>query len=161
VQGLDDIPRRIVACLGFGVDAPHGVNHSLVLENLAALDRAGAYLGAFSLPRESREGALYLDAVDHARRGTPRYPSIVNGSVAAAVRGEFGDVRFTERTRGSELFINPLMSLYFCVDAPALAHRNLYLDRLENTELMRQISAAIEGFRAELPRQRPPRAYPH
>jgi hypothetical protein len=161
VQGLDDIPQRLVACLGFGVDAHHGVNHALVLENLAALDRAGAYLGAFSLPRESREGALYLDAVDHARRGTPRYPSIVNGSVAAAVRGEFGDVRFTERTRGSELFINPLMSLYFCVDAPALAHRNLYLDRLENTELMRQISAAIEGFRAELPRQRPPRAYPH
>ena len=85
--------------------------------------------------------------------------AVVDGH--AGVRGEFGDVRFTERTRGSELFINPLMSLYFCVDAPALAHRNLYLDRLENTELMRQISAAIEGFRAELPRQRPPRAYPH
>jgi hypothetical protein len=53
------------------------------------------------------------------------------------------------------------MSLYFCVDAPAPARRNLYLDRLENTELMRQISSAIERFRAELPRQRPPRAYPH
>ncbi|MCX5418355.1 DUF1152 domain-containing protein [Streptomyces sp. NBC_00078] len=161
VHGLDEIPERLVACLGFGVDAHHGVSHSLVLENLAALDRAGAYLGAFSLPRASREGALYLDAVEHARRNTPEYPSIVGGSVAAAVRGEFGDVRFTERTRDSELFINPLMALYFCVDAPALARRNLYLDRLENTVLMRQISTAIEEFRAGLPRQRPPRAYPH
>lgn len=53
------------------------------------------------------------------------------------------------------------MALYFCVDAPALARRNLYLDRLENTVLMRQISTAIEEFRAGLPRQRPPRAYPH
>jgi hypothetical protein len=55
VQGLDDIPRRIVACLGFGVDAPHGVNHSLVLENLAALDRAGAPIWAHS-PCRARAG---------------------------------------------------------------------------------------------------------
>lgn len=161
VAGLDAIPERLVACLGFGVDAYHGVNHALVLENLAALDREGGYLGAFSLPRESREGALYLDAVAHAQESTPGHPSIVNGSVAAAVRGDFGDVRFTERTRNSELFVNPLMALYFCVDAPTLARHNLYLDRLENTALMRQISSVIAEFRDELPRQRPPRAYPH
>ena len=161
VNGLDEVPVRLVACLGFGVDAYHGVNHSLVLENLAALDREGAYLGAFSLPRESREGQLYLDAVTHAQECTPDHPSIVNGSVAAAVRGDFGDVRFTERTRGGELFINPLMALYFCVDAPGLARRNLYLDRLERTALIRQVSSLIEEFRDELPRQRPPRAYPH
>ncbi|MGW7402791.1 DUF1152 domain-containing protein [Streptomyces sp. NPDC054833] len=161
VDGLDEVPHRLVACLGFGVDAYHGVNHSLVLENLAALDRAGAYLGAFSLPRESREGALYLDAVAHAQQATVSRPSIVQGSVAAAVRGDFGDVRFTERTRNSELFVNPLMALYFCVDLPGLARRNLYLDRLAKTSLMRQISTVIAEFRDELPRQRPPRAFPH
>ncbi|MFF0130074.1 DUF1152 domain-containing protein [Streptomyces mirabilis] len=161
VAGLDEVPHRLVACVGFGVDAYHGVNHSLVLENLAGLDRAGGYLGAFSLPRESLEGAAYLDAVAHAHRCHASHPSIVHGSVAAAVRGEFGDVRFTERTRGSELFVNPLMALYFCVDLPVLARANLYLDRLEGTVLMRQISSAISSFREELPRQRPPRAFPH
>jgi hypothetical protein len=161
VAGLDEVPVRLVACLGFGVDAYHGVNHSLVLENLAALEREGGYLGAFSLPRDSHEGRLYLDAVAHAQEATPGHPSIVNGSIAAAVRGDFGDVRFTERTRNSELFINPLMALYFCVDAPALARRNLYLDRLENTSLTRQISSVIAEFRDDLTRQRPPRAYPH
>ncbi|MEU6370273.1 DUF1152 domain-containing protein [Streptomyces sp. NPDC046931] len=161
VSGLEDIAHRLVACLGFGIDSHHGVNHSLVLENLAALERDGAYLGAFSLPRHSREGALYLDAVAHAQRCTSTHPSIVNGSIAAAVRGDFGNVRFTDRTKDSELFINPLMTLYFCVDAPALARRNLYLDRLENTALMRQISTVIETFRDELPGQRPPRAFPH
>jgi hypothetical protein len=161
VAGLDEVPHRLVACLGFGVDAYHGVNHALVLENLAALDRAGGYLGAFSLPRESAEGAAYLDAVAHAQRCHASHPSIVNGSVAAAVRGDFGDVRFTERTRNSELFVNPLMSLYFCVDLPALARANLYLDLLTDTVLMRQISSVITGFREELPRQRPPRAFPH
>jgi hypothetical protein len=77
------------------------------------------------------------------------------------VRGDFGDVRFTERTRNSELFVNPLMALYFCVDLPGLARRNLYLDRLAKTALMRQISTVITEFRDELPRQRPPRAFPH
>ncbi|MFF7122263.1 DUF1152 domain-containing protein [Streptomyces sp. NPDC008240] len=161
VAGLDEVPHRLVACLGFGVDAYHGVNHSLFLENLAALDREGAYLGAFSLPGASQEGALYLDAVAHAQQCHESHPSIVHGSVAAAVRGDFGDVRFTERTRDSELFVNPLMSLYFCVDLPALARANLYLDRLEGTMLMRQISSVIAGFRDELPRQRAPRAFPH
>ncbi|MEV4973672.1 DUF1152 domain-containing protein [Streptomyces scopuliridis] len=161
VNGLDEVPVRLVVCVGFGVDSYHGVSHALVLENLAALEREGAYLGAFSLPGASREGTLYLDAVAHAQATTPDHPSIVNGSIAAAVRGDFGDVQFTERTRHSELFINPLMALYFCVDAPGLARRNLYLDRLERTHLTRQISTVIEEFRDELPHQRPPRTIPH
>ncbi|KND33854.1 DUF1152 domain-containing protein [Streptomyces acidiscabies] len=156
-----DVAERLVVCLGFGVDAYHGVNHALVLENLAALDREGGYLGAFSIPRESQEGAAYLDAVAHAQEATASHPSIVQGSVAAAVRGEFGDVRFTERTKGGELFVNPLMAMYFCVDAAALARRHLYLDRLTETVLMRQISSRIEEFRDGLPRLRAPRAFPH
>ena len=161
VNGMPEVPRRLVACLGFGIDAFHGVNHVQVLENLAALERDGAYLGALSIPRDSREGALYLDAVAHAHASTPTHPSIVNGSIAAALRGESGDVRFTERTRGSELFVNPLMAVYFTVDLPGLAARNLYLDRLEPTVLTRQISSVIEKFRDELPTWRPPRMFPH
>ncbi|MEO3871748.1 DUF3040 domain-containing protein [Nonomuraea sp. B12E4] len=155
VHGLD-VPEKVVACLGFGVDAFHGVNHTQVLENLAALEREGGYLGAFSLSRATGPGSLYLDAVAHAREETPAHPSIVHGSIAAAVRGEFGDVRFTDRTRGSELFINPLMSIHFAVDLDALARRSLYLDRIEDTVLMRQIAAVIEAFREEVT-PRPPR----
>lgn len=159
VHGLA-VPEKLVACLGFGIDAYHGVNHAQVLENLAALQRDGAYLGAFSIAPDSREGALYLDAVAHAQAEMPTHPSIVNGSIAAAVRGDFGDVRFTERTKGSELFVNPLMALYFTVDLDALARRSLYLDRIADTVLMRQISGVIEAFREEIiPRK--PTAFPH
>ncbi|WP_223166905.1 DUF1152 domain-containing protein [Nonomuraea sp. SYSU D8015] len=159
VHGLD-LPQKIVACLGFGVDAYHGVNHAQVLENLAALEREGAYLGAFSLSRATKPGALYLDAVAHAQAEMPGHLSIVNGSIAAAIRGEFGDVRFTERTRGSELFINPLMAIYFAVDLDGLARRSLYLDRIEDTVLARQIAAVVEAFRDEVT-PRPPKAFPH
>ncbi|MET8575283.1 DUF1152 domain-containing protein [Streptomyces sp. NPDC005012] len=157
---LEEVPVRLVVSIGFGVDAYHGVNHVQVLENIAALERDGGYLGAFSIPRNTREGALYLDAVAHAQHHTPGHPSIVNGSVAAAVRGEFGDVRFTERTRGGELFVNPLMSLCFAFELPALAARCLYLDRIEDTYLMRQIHSRIAEFRDTVV-TRPGRTFPH
>lgn len=163
VHGLDsgEAAQRIVACLGFGVDSYHGVNHALVLENLAALRRAGAYLGAFDIPPGSREEAAYLDAVSCAQEATPVRPSIVNGQIAAALRGEFGNAQFTRRTAGSELFVNPLMSAYFTVDLDGLARANQYLARIEDTVLMRQVSAFIEVFREELQKRRPPRQFPH
>ncbi len=163
VHGLSggEVPQRIVACLGFGIDSYHGVNHALVLENLAALRRDRAYLGVFDIPPGSREEAAYLDAVTRAQAATPIRPSIVNGQIAAALRGEFGNAQFTRRTAGSELFVNPLMSAYFTVDLDGLARANQYLARIEDTVLMRQVSARIEVFREELPKRRPPRQYPH
>ncbi|MCX4722475.1 DUF1152 domain-containing protein [Streptomyces sp. NPDC090052] len=160
LAALDDPLTRLVVAVGFGVDAYHGVNHTQVLENIAALDRDGAYLGAFSIPQATREAALYLEAVTHAQHHTPEHPSIVNGSIAAAVRGSFGDVKFTDRTRGSELFVNPLMALYFAFDLPGLAARCLYLDRIEDTHLMRQVHSRIAEFRETIV-PRPPRRFPH
>lgn len=72
------------------------------------------------------------------------------------MRGSFGDVRFTDRTRGSELFVNPLMSLYFAFDLPGLAARCLPPDRIEDTCLMRQGHSRIAEFR-ESTVTRPPR----
>ncbi|MBW6435118.1 DUF1152 domain-containing protein [Actinoplanes hulinensis] len=159
VAGID-LPVKLVTCLGFGIDAYHGVNHVQVLENIAALDRDGGYLGALSIPGTSREAVLYRDAVADAQRATPDRPSIVNGQIAAAVGGEFGDVQFTRRTSGSTLFVNPLMAIYFTVDLDKLAARCLYLDRLENTIGRRQVITRIEAFRNEVS-PRIPRSYPH
>ena len=155
-----DVPVKLVTCLGFGIDAYHGVNHVQVLENLAALDREGGYLGALSIPGRSREAILYRDAVAEAQAATPERPSIVNGQIAAATSGAFGDVQFTRRTRGSALFVNPLMAIYFTVDLDKLAARCLYLDRIENTYGRRQVISRIEAFRNEVS-TRIPRAYPH
>jgi len=159
VAGVD-MPVKLVTSLGFGIDAYHGVNHVEVLENLAALDRDGGYLGALSIPRASREAVLYRDAVAHAQAATPARPSIVNGQIAAATSGAFGDVRFTIRTSGSALFVNPLMAIYFTVDLDKLAARCLYLDRIEQTYGRRQVIGRIEAFRSEIS-TRIPRAFPH
>jgi hypothetical protein len=160
VTGLD-VPVKLVTCLGFGIDAYHGVNHVQVLENIAALDRDGGYLGALSVPGQSREAALYRSAVADAQTTTPDRPSIVNGQIAAATNGAFGDVQFTRRTSGSALFVNPLMAIYFTVDLDKLAARCLYLDRIENTIGRRQVIGRIQTFREELASARIPRAFPH
>ncbi|MEV4133319.1 DUF1152 domain-containing protein [Dactylosporangium sp. NPDC049742] len=159
VAGLD-VPVKLVTCVGFGIDAYHGVRHTQVLENIAALDRDGAYLGALSIPSASREAALYRDAVAHAQAATPLRPSIVNGQIAAASRGESGDVRFTSRTGGSTLFVNPLMTIYFSFTVDGLASRVLYLDTLEDTVRMEQVVARIGRFRAGVT-PRPARPFPH
>jgi hypothetical protein len=159
VAGID-VPVKLVTCLGFGIDAYHGVNHVQVLENIAALDREGGYLGALSIPGGSREAVLYRDAVAHAQAATPDRPSIVHGQIAAATSGAFGDIQFTRRTRGSTLFVNPLMAMYFTVDLDKLASRCLYLDRIENTIGRRQVIGRIEAFRNETS-TRIPRAFPH
>ncbi|KAB1929233.1 DUF1152 domain-containing protein [Micromonospora noduli] len=156
-----DIPVKLVTSLGFGIDAYDGVNHVEVLENLAALDRDGGYLGALSIPGSSREAELYCAAVADAQAATPQRPSIVQGQIAAATSGEFGDVRFTRRTGGGDLFVNPLMAIYFTVDLDKLAARCLYLDRIENTIGRRQVITRIQAFRDELLDARIPRAFPH
>ena len=99
-------------------------------------------------------------AVADAHAAAQARPSIVNGQIAAALNGEFGDVQFTRRTSGDTLFVNPLMAIYFTVDLDTLAARCLYLDRIENTHGTRQVIGRIEAFRNEIP-TRIPRAYPH
>lgn len=160
LHGIDG-PVKLAASLGFGIDSFHGICHAHVLENIAALERDGHYLGAFSIPRAAKPGALYLDAVAHAQAETTTHPSIVHGQVAAAIQGQFGNVQFTDRTTGSELFVNPLMGMYFTFDLDGLADHNLYLDRIENTVLLRQISSIIENFRYEQQFTRKPRSIPH
>ena len=145
-----DVPTKLVVCLGFGVDAFHGVCHAHFLENVAALQREGAYLGAMSVLPQDSEAIRYLDAVEWTQRAAPDRPSIVNLSIASAVEGQFGDVHRTARTQGSELFINPLMSQYFAFELDAVAQRVMYLEALAQTQTISEVVALISGFRGGL-----------
>jgi hypothetical protein len=141
-----NVPTRIVACVGFGVDAYHGVCHTNWLENVAALTGEGAFLGATALLKSMPEVGLYIEAVNAADLITSRQPSIVNGSIVSAIEGHFGDHHRHPRTQGSKLFINPLMSFLWAFDLGAVARRNLYLDRLTDTESNWDVHLAIANF---------------
>src|SRR6266516_2165160 len=129
--------------------------HAHFLENVAALSRDSAYLGAWSLAHDSDEFRFYRDACEFTFARLPQQPSIVNTSIIAAVNGNFGDVHPTERTEGSSLFINPLMGLYWSFHLDSVARRNLYLDQIRNTDTVGEVSLAIERFRESLSHTRP------
>ena len=154
-----DVPTRIVACVGFGIDAYHGVCHANWLENVAALSSEGAFLGATALLERMPEVRFYLEAVNAAEMRTS-HPSIVNGSIVSAIEGRFGDYHRNRWTRGSTLFINPLMSLLWTFDLPAVARRNLYLEHLADTETSWDVHVVIGRFR-ETVRRRQRETIPH
>ena len=80
-----DVPIKLVVCIGFGVDRYHGVCHAHFLENVAALSRAGTYLGVTALVAQMPEAAAYLELVEFATQSSRQSASIVNLSIASAV----------------------------------------------------------------------------
>jgi hypothetical protein len=144
------VPTKMVACVGFGIDAYHGVCHANWLENVAALVSRGAFLGASALLKSMPEVQLYMDAVAHAESAGLRQPSIVNGSIVSAIEGRFGDYHRGARTQESVLFINPLMSLLWIFDLRAVAGQNLYLNRLSSTQTNWDVHLAIANFHSSV-----------
>ncbi len=142
-----DVADKLVVCVGFGVDRFHGVCHAQFLRNVATLSKVGGYLGACALLPGMPEVDAMCQAIHHACAHTPSRPSIVGLSVASAVEGEYGDVHRTERTRGSKLWINPLMSLCWGFDLGAVARQCLYLDAIKRTKTVWDVNLAIEAFR--------------
>ncbi len=68
-----ECPERLVVSIGFGVDTHHGVSHGPVLENFAALERAGAYQGRSPYPvRPGREHCSSTRSPKHRSRRPPR-----------------------------------------------------------------------------------------
>jgi hypothetical protein len=146
-----DVPTKLLICLGFGIDNFHGVCHHYVLEAIAELIKADGYLGAWSLTKDMPEVKLYAETCEFVFRKMFNDPSIVNSSILSAIAGEFGNHHATYRTQGSTLYINALMSIYWCFTVDAVANRNLYLDRIADTRLYEELTMEIEKFRCSLP----------
>jgi hypothetical protein len=141
-----EIPRKFMVCLGFGIDRYHGVCHAHVLAAIAELIQSGGFLGTFSLLQEMSEVQEYIAASEYVFRSMPNDISIVTSSILSALAGHYGDYHATPRTKGSKLWINPLMSLYWCFRLPQVAERIIYLDLIEQTNTYSDLLFLIEGL---------------
>jgi hypothetical protein len=142
-----DVSKKFLACLGFGVDSFHGVCHVHAFEAIAELTQQGAFLGAFSLVKEMPEVTRYMEVVQAVHRAMPDCPSIVCSSILSAVDGHYGDYHRTARTRSSKLWINPLMTMYWCFRLGPVARRILYLDAVKQTKSQWNLIETIDAFR--------------
>ena len=150
------IERRLLVCLGFGVDVFHGICHAQFLENVSALIRNRAFRGAFTLTDDMPAVRAYQTAIRAVLQEMPsEYASIVCSSVMSAIDGHFGDHHATGRTQGSRLFINPLMSVYWCFDVAGVASQVLYREVARMTETVEELAQVISEFRSQCTTKRP------
>lgn len=149
------VPRKLLVCVGFGADHYHGVSHYRFLEAVAELTKAGAYLGMFSLTSGMPEVEMYRAASHYVFKAYPGAESIVTSSILASIAGEFGDVHSTSRTVGSLLWMNPLLSAYWCFSLAQVADRLLYADQLQATKSFEEVHRVIHDFRSKLSSIRP------
>jgi hypothetical protein len=142
--------QAILAAIGFGIDHYHGVSHHAFLENVSRLIRDGGFLGSFSIIAGAPATDAFLDLVDHVNKLQPQHRSIVCNSIASALRGEFGNYHATNRTSGSDLFINALMSQYWTFEAQHVVRNMAYAAELAETERLEDARRVIEGYREGL-----------
>jgi hypothetical protein len=136
VNELRDVKTRLIACVGLG--AEQDVTHAHVFENMAALTAAGGFLGACALTPRMAAYQAFEDAVLYVQGQRHHDPSVINSSVISSVRGNFGDYHLTPKTRGSRLWISPLMGVYWFFGLDAVAERNLFLPYLSGTQTFRE-----------------------
>lgn len=145
-----EIATKLLVCVGFGVDAFHGVCHAQFLEAVADVSRKGGFLGVCSLLPDMPEVEFYRAACEHVFLKMPRQPSIVNSSILDAVRGHFGDFHSTARTGGSKLFINPLMAMLWTFRVEDVARRLLYPNSIRETQTWDETGDVIRHFRSTI-----------
>ena len=148
VSLLPEVPMRVMACIGMGVEGD--VSHARVFENIAALTQTGGFLGVSALLSQSPACRLYEQALEYVHSQPQQQPSVINASVVSAARGYFGDYHLTERTRGSELWISPLMNLYWFFTVAAVAKQNRFLSQLQQTQTMGDVFGATYEAREQM-----------
>jgi len=148
--GACDFDKKFLVCIGFGIDSYHGVCHAHYLEAIADLTSNGGYLGVSTVLPQMDETKEFLSAVDFANSKTPRRESIVQNSIASALEGKYGDYHRTERTSGSEQWINPLMPIYWAFDLDKVIERNLYINSILHTQTFHEVATAIRRFRSQI-----------
>jgi hypothetical protein len=135
VNQLSHIPTRLLACIGFG--AEQNLTHAHILENIASLTKAGGFLGSCSLTPQLESYQAYDEPVTYVQSNEFQDPSVINSSIISAVRGNYGDYHLTEKTKRKQLWISPLMPIYWFFDFDCIAKQNMLLPEFEGTLLFR------------------------
>ncbi len=149
VQGID-IPVKILACIGFGTEMEEAVCHYNALENMAGLAKAGAFLGSCALTPQMEVFQLFEAACRYVWEQPNHVKSHISTRIIPAVNGEFGSYRMYP-DEYSDVFISPLMSLYWFFDARAVTERNLLVPLIRQTHTTSQAILMCANLKNSIP----------
>lgn len=148
------IKKQFLLSVGFGIDHFHGVSHFRFLENVAQIAKDGGYLGMFQIIREMEESKKYIEAIKFVNEKMIGKESIVSNSIISALEGEYGNHHRINRTEGSELWINPLMTIYWCFDLRRVIQKIKYFDKIRNVNTISGFNGELFKYREELDKLR-------
>ena len=145
-----EIQHKYLACVGFGAETEEGVGHYRVLENIAELCKTGDFIGSCSLTKD-KDFSYYKTLCEQAWSDGRK--SHIQSKVILAVEGEFGhqdiegmDARI-ENPVTEEIFISPLMSIYWFFRLEGVVKRNLVIDHIKES---RSFTDALMLYRQSL-----------
>lgn len=145
VSTLDNVPVRIVTCVGLG--AEREISYAQIFENMAALTASGGFLGSCSLVKELPAAQYYQSALLYAQEQPRQDASVINSSIVSALQGQYGDYHLTEKTQGSQLWISPLMPIYWFFDLLTVAKQSLLVSHLLASENFEDVARIIQEVR--------------
>jgi len=136
-----DVPRKLLACVGFGAELRDGICHAQVLDRIAQLASLGGWLGAWPLLAQTEAGKAYEEASAFiAQHQTSQRGSHIHTVIAQSIAGRFG-------ATAAHVWLSPLAPLFWFFDLTLVARTNLLLPHIQNSESLWDIAAAIEGVR--------------
>ena len=154
------IKKQYLLSVGFGIDHFHGVSHFRFLENVAEIAKDGGYLGMFQITKEMAESQKYIEAVNFANEKMSGMESIVSNSIVSSLKGEYGNHHVTRRTEGSELWINPLMTIYWCFDLRKVVRKIKYYNYIKDVNTIGEFNGQLSEYRNALKELRPKKQIP-
>ncbi len=159
-----DIPVKILACMGFGTEVEENVCHHHALENIAALAKAGGFLGSCALVPQMEPFQQFESACRYIWEQKHNPPSHITARVIPAVNGEFGNHHMYPDDsvgRRPHIFVSPLMSLYWFFEMHTVIAHSLIIDLLRDTEDVREAFARYFFWVRERLNIRPRRDIPY
>ena len=140
--------KTYLAAIGLGVE--HDFNHHACLENIATLTKHNQFLGNVAVTQSMPEGKAFLHLVEYLNQQMPLHRSIVMNSIASAVRGDFGDLHFTQRTKETPQFISPLMNIYWFFELQGIYQSLGFAQDILHSETKADIVQAYQHYRQSI-----------
>lgn len=125
---------KISICIGFGTEVEEKLSHYNALMNMATLVKNNAFYGSCSLVNNMECYKIYKSACYYVFNKEFHKTSHIHRRILPAIEGEFGDFHATDEDEfGLELFITPLMSIYWLFKTDLIVSMNRIIPYLNET----------------------------
>jgi hypothetical protein len=146
---LEGLKAKILISVGLGCDRFNHVSDAASLRAVAELTAIGGFLGGVAMEPTSVGFLFYRDCLDHIYE-RQAFRSIIGGAIASAAEGHFAadevPPRLQSQLRPGELFLWPLMSVFWAFDVDKVAQRSQMSEWIRDTMSVKECyDAVFEG----------------